>query len=445
MFIVKKKFDIEKGFISKLLETKDMLAVKDKQIKESYLSGDNKRVFIFINDFFIKNGELPTVRVFKQKFPKYALESYTKVDSELETVGTEESINYWCDEIRARVKHNTLAEVTEKMAQHLDKLETDTAYDLMKQGILKVENEIVETTSVDITKDTEDRKQLYLERRENKGMLGIPTGIDKLDYILKGSQKGTLTTMIAKTGIGKTFFQVLVGAYAQLNNYKVLQFVTEMSEEQMRDRYEAVLFGMMCGNFNYSKFKSGTFSNEEQKEYFNFLENKLPRLEKLIIETATGISSVSAKVEQHDPDLIMIDSAYLMEDERGARDDWLRVTHITRDLKLLSKRKKKPILINTQAVTGIKTGPELESIGFSKAIGHDSDVVLALFQDEIMRADAEMKVKILKNREGTLGNVLLNWNFKIMDFSSIYSIAENIEQGEGNKDSGNEMPGVIKI
>ena len=59
------------------------------------------------------------------------------------------------------------------------------------------------SSSVDITKNTDDRKQAYLERKKNKGMIGISTGIPHLDYILKGLIKETLTTLIAGTGVGK--------------------------------------------------------------------------------------------------------------------------------------------------------------------------------------------------------------------------------------------------
>ena len=38
-------YDVEIGFISKYLETKDALLVKDMQIKRSFFSGDNKLYF----------------------------------------------------------------------------------------------------------------------------------------------------------------------------------------------------------------------------------------------------------------------------------------------------------------------------------------------------------------------------------------------------------------
>ena len=430
----KKPYSVERGFISKLIESKDFKLLKDQQIKPFFLTGDNRRVFQYIQDTFKITGEVPTPRVIKQKFPSYELELHNVNGNE--EVGTDETLMYWCRELRTKTKHNKMADITENVADKLDKGETEEAYALMKKGIWQIEDEIVESSSVDITKDTEDRKQTYLERKKNKGMMGIPTGIPHLDYILKGLVKETLTTVIAKTGVGKTWLLVLIGAYAQLNGYKVCCFITEMSTELMQDRFEAMLFGMMYGDFNYSHFKSGKLSTEQENLYFEFLEDDLPRLEPLIIETATGISSIISVIEREKPDLVLVDGAYLMEDEQGAKDDWLKVTHITRDIKKTAKNWHLPIVINSQAdkSTSKKTGPELDNISYSQSIGMDSDNVLALFRDEIMINDREMGIKVLKQREGVLGKVIINWDFDIMSFSSIYSETSENEEKENSDD-----------
>ena len=428
------QYSVEKGFISKLLECKDFKLLKDKQIKPFFLTGDNRRVYQYITEVFTKTGEVPTVRVINQKFPSYSFESHNVEGQEV--VGTDESLAYWCDELRVKAKHNRMADIIEEVADKMDDGESEEAYALLKKGVWKIEDEIVESDSVDITQDVDDRKQVYLERKKNKGMMGIPTGIPHLDYMLKGLVKETLTTLIAQTGIGKTWFLVLVGAYAQLNGYKVTCFITEMSTDIMRDRIEAMLFGMMYGDFNYSKFKSGSLSDEQEKLYFQFLEEDLPRLEPLILETATGVSSVVSVIEQEKPDLVLIDGCYLMQDEQGAKDDWLRVTHITRDLKRIAKDWHIPILINTQADqnTSKKSGPNLGDIKYSQAIGQDSDNVLALFRDEVMLNDREMGVKVLKQREGTLGKVMINWDFETMNFTSIYSETSDNTVTESEED-----------
>lgn len=435
----KRQYSVEKGFISKLIETKDFKVLKDQQIQPFFLTGDNRRVFQYISDIFKETGEVPTQRVLSQKFPSYTLEVHTV--GSVETVGTDESLLYWCKELRTKAKHNKMADITEEVAKLLDEGNTEEAYALMKQGVWKIEDEIVESSSVDITKNTEDRKQAYLERKQNKGMIGISTGIPHLDYILKGLIKETLTTLIANTGVGKTWFLVLLGAYAQLNNLKVCCFITEMSTELMQDRFEAMLFGMMYGNFNYNNFKSGSLDTETENQYFEFLEDDLPKLEPLIIETATGISSVVSVIEREKPDLVLVDGAYLMEDEQGAKDDWLRVTHITRDLKKTAKNWHIPIVINTQADknTSKKTGPELGSIMYTQSIGQDSDNVLALFRDEIMFNDKEMGIKVLKQREGVLGKVIISWDFDKMDFKSIYSEGSDNNSAENASDEDSKV------
>ena len=69
---------------------------------------------------------------------------------------------------------------------------------------------------------------------------------------------------------------------------------------------------------------------------------------------------------------------------------------------------------------------------YSQAVGQDSDNVLALFRDEVMINDKEMGVKVLKQREGVLGKVLIQWDFHRMNFDSIYSE----DTGNSNSDDG---------
>ena len=415
---VKQQYSVERGFISKLIESKDFKLLKEQQIQLFFLTGDNRRVFQYIQECFKTTGEVPTPRVLKQKFPSYELESHN-VDG-VESVGTDETLMYWCKELRTKAKHNRMADIVESVAEKLDSGESEEAYSLLKKGVWKIEDEIVESSSVDITKDTDDRKQAYLERKKNKGMLGIPTGI------------------------GKTWFLVLIGAYAQLNGYKVVCFITEMSADIMRDRFEAMLFGMMYGDFNYNNFKSGSLSKEQEDLYFEFLEDDLPKLEPLVLETATGVSSVVAVIEQEKPDLVLVDGAYLMEDEQGAKDDWLRVTHITRDLKKIAKNWHLPIMINTQADqnTSKKTGPALGDIKYSQAIGQDSDNILALFRDDIMFNDNEMGVRVLKQREGMTGKAIINWDFNHMNFKSIYAESSASDNNSGDEESSDKVMSI---
>ena len=430
-------FDIDRGFISKLLETKDIRLVKEQQIKPSFFTGDSKRVFEYIEKIFKETGSVPTERAVLHQFPKY------KLDYIEDKVGNEEDLNFWCNELRTRIRHNHLVDTVQQMADELDEGKSEEAYKIMKKSVAFIENEVVGTTAVDITENTEERKQLYLERKKNKGIIGIPTGFDHLDYVVKGLKNGTLTTILANTGVGKTFFEVILGANCMLNNYTVLQFVTEMSDELMRDRYEAVLYSKCYGEISYNQFKSGTLPTEIERKYFQFLAEDLPSMEPLYVETATSVSAMEAVIEKLKPDIILVDGAYLMEDDRQAKDDWLRVTHITRDLKQLAKRIDKPIVINTQADKNTsKKGPKLDSIMYTQAIGQDSDDVWGLHRDEVMINEKEMQLRILKQREGVLAKIMLTWDFDTMTFEEIY--AEK-DRNDNTQDVESNVIGIDKL
>lgn len=428
------EINFDKGFISKLIETGDMSIVKDMQIKPFFINDTTtKEAFKFIQSHFSDTGSVPTERVLLKRFPQLKLEKY-RINAEDEesprVVGNKETLRYWCTELRKRARHNTLVDTIEEAAGYLDLLNTDEALKLIKKSILKVETEIDESTMVDITSDTESRKEEYRKRKENKGMIGIPTGIKTLDFLIKGLQKKQLITLLASSGVGKTWVEIIIGAHAMTNGYSVLQITTEMAEEQMRDRYEAVLYGMLKGGFNYGRFKAGTLLEDEENGYFDFLDNVLPTLPPLYIEGGESPSKVLARAQSLEVDLVLVDGVYLLQDDNNAEQDWLRVANITRDMKRGAKSLEIPIFINTQAdsTTSKKTGPELDNIAFAKSIGHESDVVIGLFRDEQMREDKEAMLKILKQREGILGKVYLNWDFTVMNFSCIYGLTESGDQ-----------------
>ena len=431
------KLNVDKSFISALIQSGELSTVKDKQIRNSFLGAETRRIYKFCCSFYESHGKMPSERILTRHFGDYEFEKV--VDEELDdyVIGTEEPLTYWCDELRNKVKHNKLGDMAESIIDKLNDKDLEGALSELKKTMVTIEGDVEETSAIDTTQTGEDRIARYTKRRDCQGLIGIPTGIKGLDFMLKGLQGKQLITLIASTGIGKTWFECIIGAYMQRNHYKVLHFTTEMSEEQIIDRYDALQVGFYYGGFNYTRFTDGKLTPEEEKNYFDYLQNKSPKLEPLIVDTAEGVSGVSAKIDLYEPDIVLIDGAYLMIDDMGAKDDWLRVTNIWRGLKRIAKNKDIPIFVNTQtdSTTSKKTGAGLENIGFSKAIGHDSDIVLTLFRDEQMVEDREAKVKLLKHREGSLGSLMMSWDFKEMNFQEIYSEYDKSDVEEAEKKS----------
>lgn len=248
-----------------------------------------------------------------------------------------------------------------------------------------------------------------------------------------------------------TWAEVLFGANAVIDGYKVLHFVTEMGVEAMRDRYEMAIYALTVGAMDYSKFKSRTLDEKAEARYFKFLEEDLQDYGNFQLITGESPMQIAGEIEKYKPDIVFIDGVYLMNDDRKSNTDTEKVYHITADLKRIAKNYKIPIVINSQAdkSTSTKTGPELENISYAQSIGRDSDVVMAVYRTEMMYTDKEMGLKVLKNREGTTGKLLISWDFSDMQFKQIYFEKDSGEVVEdGNEEAiqeVNESEGLVEI
>jgi archaellum biogenesis ATPase FlaH len=403
----------EQGLLTELLVTGDMVSVVDKSINASYFTGRYKKAFKFIQEFQSKYGKMPSIEVFLQKNPNIEL---SKVDNKY---GTGEKIQYWCDEVRAKKKHNTIADSLDTVVTLInEEKDADKAYEELKRLVLRVENEIVFSARMKINENTKKRKEEYKKRQKSGGMTGIPSFITHWDSILGGYNKGELYTFMGYTGVGKSWLEIIQAVMQAKEGYRVLFITTEMSDKLVFRRIDAVWCGL-----NYSDFKKGQLKPEQEKKYFKYLddmENTPDEDVMLVVEQATGgLSQISAKIDQYDPDIVYVDGAYLLEDEEGEEDNWAGVTRVWRGFHRLCLSKDKPIILTTQSKD--ETGASLKSMAFARAIANECDVVAVIEQEEQMKNDKEAKLKPLKLREGdNLSSVMMNWDFDNMKYNSIF-------------------------
>lgn len=409
-----------------------MSTVVDNQISSKYLSGRYKKAFKFIQQHQTQYGKVPSIETFKKKFPNIEL---AQINGEY---STGETMQFWCDQLREKKKHNTIVDALDEVLVKINEdLDTEGAYALLKKLVLQVENELVLSDRIKINEDTYKRKEDYKKRQKSGGMTGIPSFIDEWDKLLGGYNNGELITFMGYTGTGKSWLEIIQAVQQAKNGYKVLFFTTEMSTKMVFRRIDAV-----WNSLNYSRFRKGQLLPDEEKRYFQYLEEmeNTPDDEvMLVVEQATGgVSQISAKIDQYNPDIVYIDGAYLLEDEEGEEDNWAGMVRIWRGLHRLCLAKNIPIVVTTQSKD--EQGASLKSMSFAKAIANESDVVAVLEQDEQMKNDKEIMLKPLKIREGdNMRIVMMNWDFDEMKFNSIYS--ERVTEQEDVKN----VEGVITL
>jgi replicative DNA helicase len=414
--------NMELNLISKILHTGDFTIPTDMGITQRYFNGKNKKAFKIIQAHMLKYGNVPDLKTFKTKMRNYDILASDSVN---------EGLRFYCDEVRMKLKHNTIVDSMEEISGHIEGLETEEAYELLKQLVVKVETEVILSDREEVNKDTSKRLDDYFIRQQTQGMTGIPTGNSRIDYVLKGYNAGELIALLGYTGTGKSWWKLIQAVYQAKQGYKVLFFTTEMSTKMIIRRIDA----LWC-KLSYTRFRNGKLTPDELKKYEKYLKSvDGDEDSNLIVEQATGgVSQIGAKIDQHNPDIVYVDGAYLLQDDESNDDDWKAIVRVFRGLHRLALNKNIPIIASTQSND---RKVSLSTISFAKALSNDCDVVMAIEQDDEMKEDKEIKTKFLKIREGEgAGNIVQNWDFNEMNYDPIYIEGENGNPvGAGNKDS----------
>lgn len=226
----------------------------------------------------------------------------------------------------------------------------------------------------------------------------------------------------------------LIAVHLTVLGYRVLIGTTEMSKDMVWRRIDALI-----NKFDYSAFSKGLLTEKQEKKYFKYLEEMKKSDRYLVVEQIdSGVSQVSALIEKHNPDIVLVDGAYLMVDEEGDEDNHAGILRIWNGLHKLAINKNRPICVTTQSKD--ETKASLKSLNFAKAIATACDVVIALEQDKQMKYDKELLIRPLKLREGELRyNSLIHWDFNKMLFDCIYTK----EDAPDEEDDDNNMSGIV--
>lgn len=391
---------LENDFLAKLIDSGDYDVVLDSQITAKHLSGRYKRAFKFIQDFKQKYAKIISRKEFERKF----------ADIELPE-NLNESLQYYCDAVKEKQKHNILVQAIEEASDKINELETTDAYKIIKNAITVVENDIITSKCVSINKNTEARRIAYEERKKGGGITGLPTGIKPWDLMTGGVQLTDLILIAAKTGVGKSFYLILIAVLMAKMGYKVLFITREISPEGIAKRADA-----MWNGFSYTLFNRGQLSPEQEEIYFKYLEDMEDSEFSITFENALGgVTSIAAMIDRHQPHICLVDGGYLMTDDEE-EDNWKGLINVCRGFKNIALAKKVPIITTFQMSGEGKAS--LNSLSFSKHVSDEADAVFAMEQVDMQKEMKEMTIKPLKLRDSEMsGRFVLKWDLDKMDFT----------------------------
>lgn len=267
--------------------------------------------------------------------------------------------------------------------------------------------------------DVIDSTQSILDERSQKvgDVTGTSTGFTDFDQITTGLHEDNLIIIAARPAMGKTAFALNIAQnVAKSSDRAVAIFSLEMGAESLVERMLSAE-----GLIPSYHVRTGNLSESEWRRMISAQE-RLAK-EKIFIDDTAGIriSEIRSKAKRLAQEngglgLIVIDYLQLIEG-RGRENRQQEVSEISRQLKIIAKELKVPVIALSQLSRGVDQRndkrPILSDLRESGSIEQDADIVAFLYREayykryEQEEPDNVTELILEKNRHGSLGTVQL--------------------------------------
>ena len=239
--------------------------------------------------------------------------------------------------------------------------------------------------------------QSVLDILEGDNTPKINFGIKFLDEVIGGIFKGELTTIAAKSGVGKTALALQIMLNVIKQNKKVLFITREMSKEQIIMRSLTKKTGI-----NTNKMKSNDIDASEWKLIVEVLSEMNKNNLIYINDKINTVSQIRKRIRQIRPDLLIVDYVQLMSPEKNMNNREREVASISRDLKNITLDFDMSVIQLSQLNDEMKDfRPKGERpMRESKALFHDSNNVI--FIHEPSDGDLERAARKLKQSKESI-------------------------------------------
>ncbi len=397
--------------ISKVLSDGSLSEAIAQGVQSVHFSSPNQPIWAWMLEFWQKHGSVPTQRVMQSEHP-----SVTVGDASGET------LSRLVDEVIEGHRSTTVTGLMTEALVSLKDGNTEGAIRHLTSGLQDVSAVTSQSKDVDLISEWENRLVKYADMRERPDeLIGLSTGFPGLDRLTAGIRPQQLITFVGEAKRGKSMLAMVMAVSANTNGVSPLMVSFEMSAEEQAARYDSFV-----SKVSHTGLMRGMSTKDEVSRLDKALRMRKNRSPFRIVEdiaSTTTVSSLSAKIKQHEPGIVFVDGVYMMDDEHGEpKGSPQALTNITRSLKRLAQQYKVPIVVTTQVLASklsSRTSRRVtaDAIGYSSSFVQDSDIVMSVERDPDY--DDRSIVRVLLSRTSPHGEVTIKWDWDTMDFSEI--------------------------
>lgn len=418
-----KEKDLQRQIISNLLHSPELVPLL-KMEADWFDTKEYKQLIEVMNE--LRNEGIPDLpflqRQLEKKYPSTAwrLEIMFQLMSECYPVTLEITTKSMLRTLEEQYLLDNLAEVS-KIAAAYPSIETAHI----------VQDAIDDLKAFSVSDDKGDMEATHdglLDELENDMTPGVKTYVN-LDYLLGEGLRGEQLIGIAgRPGEGKTAF-VLNVAYKALTrmentNPKIDIFSLEMSKKAVMKRMISIHTGLEGSDLMNPK----ALLNDAQKKQYagavQFFKGKQLEVYDELFNFEAIASVIKRNALKYPGNYLpIIDYLQLME-VGGTKDEYARITELTRQLKKITQQYHIPVICLSQLNRGSEaTGdkiPHLSNLRGSGSIEQDFSSVGLLYKQEDKNGQWWHILNFEKNREGETQRLLYKFDKSKMQFSEDY-------------------------
>jgi len=390
----------EAAVITSVCKNKDISTILADNVDEIFQS--HRDVWEGLKSYYYKFKSVPEVNVLQEKFRDF------------EPVNVNAETGYYLDQLKNEYLAARMRNLLMKSGSSLKDNAASRVLADMQSEIATLSRLTNNVRDVDLT-DYELAEKHIISVQERSAVMGgspgIKTGFTALDLAYPtGMAPGHLIVAIGWPGRGKTWMTSYLACKAWEQGFKPMIVSLEMSPENMRDRIYTMLGS---GMFRASDFSRGNINIDD---FHNWAKKRFDDKNSFILVSNEGTNEVTpqtvqGKIDQHRPDLVILDYHQLFNDTKRSNSEVERNRNISREFKLLAVRNNIPVIDITAAtmddVSDQDAPPLLSQVAWSKAIEYDADMAMAVHRHPDTNI---IEVVSRKNRHGTDFAFYLDWD-----------------------------------
>ncbi|NCX16790.1 MAG: hypothetical protein EBX24_06880 [Actinobacteria bacterium] len=381
----------EAELLSAVCKNKDISTLLADNVDDIFTS--HADIWNSLKTYYYKFKAVPEVGILMERHKDF------------EPVETKAQTGYYLDKLKNEYLTNRLKSI---IIQSGSSLKEDAASRVLADmqsklaGLSKFTNNV---RDIDVT-DLEAAENHFLAVKDRSvamgGSPGILTGFDAIDKAYPtGMAPGHLIVAIGWPGKGKTCIYTMLGSG--------LFRASDLSK----------------GDINIDDFRSWGKKKFENKNSFILISNE---------GTAEVTpATVQGKIDQHKPDLVILDYHQLFNDNKRSHSEVERNRNISREFKLLAVANNIPVIDITAAtaddISDQDEPPMMSQVAWSKAIEYDADMAMAIHR---YPGTNMIEVVSRKNRHGQEFDFYLDWDINRGIIKPIYENLPSMKNDSQN-------------